>query len=330
MKNNFIKISFLVLSLLAVVVLPSCLKDKYNQQLEDEKNQITEYIKSHDLKDSVTSDGLHCIIKVRGSGDTIKAITDYVVIKYRASLLSGYVYDSTDPLDFSDLASNGTYPSFAAGGPLTLGMNMKFYALVKAISLLHEGGKGTFIMPSALTGSNFEPHVYDLELIKVYHNIADSRRHEFIDSTMLKIGFTLKDSTKSGVWIDTTNVVGAGTNFPINTDRVSVSYEAKIIDGYTGNVVNGRTLLSRTISYPLDTILPPHFNPALFKMTRWGTAKVYIPYYNAYGSAGLYSDDSKGQILVPPYSNLEYDITFLGFMKLSDDKKSWILDTARK
>ena len=329
MKNNFIKISFLVLSLLAVVVLPSCLKDKYNQQLEDEKNQITEYIKSHDLKDSVTSDGLHCIIKVRGSGDTIKAITDYVVIKYRASLLSGYVYDSTDTLDFSTLKSNGTYPSFAAGGPLTLGMNMKFYALVEAISRLHEGGKGTFIMPSTLTGSNFEPHIYDLELIKVYHNIADSRRHEFIDSTMLKIGFTLKDSTKSGVWIDTTNVVGVGTHYPNDTDRVSVSYKAKIIDGYTGNVVNGRTLFTGTFSHRLDTISVPHFTPAIFKMTRSGTAKVYVPYYNAFGSAGLYANDASGQILVPPYSNIEYEITFLGFMKLSNDKKSWVLDTER-
>jgi FKBP-type peptidyl-prolyl cis-trans isomerase len=182
--------------------------------------------------------------------------------------------------------------------------------LVEGLLLMHEGDSATLLMPSSLAGNSFNPvpRIFQVKLLKVYHNIALSQK-QLLDANMLKIGLKPGDSTTTA-YIDTANVIGEGHYSPTDSARVSVKYTLSIIDTIiNGNAVGRVCEVADSFKFSMDTIPKPVFYSVLKKMTRTGKAKIYF----INGSGALY-DNNTGQILVPPFSNLWYEVEFLGFV----------------
>jgi FKBP-type peptidyl-prolyl cis-trans isomerase FkpA len=301
----FYIVSFLVLPCL---LLYTCVKDPYKDQQTQENNQLAEYITKNGITVKPTSSGLYFIRRDSAKGD-IPVAADYVSINYSATFLDGTLYDTNDTTKFKDL--NGHLPWFKPGGPLTLSMSsVAIPGLIEGLSLMHEGDSATLLMPSSLAGNSFNPvpRIFHVKLLKVYHNIASDQK-KLLDANIKKIGLKQGDSTTTA-YTDTANVRGEGPYTPTDSDRVAVSYKLSIIDTIKGTVAFGRACaVVDSFKFSMDTIPKPLFYSVLKKMTRTGTAKIYF----INGSGALY-DNNTGQILVPPFSNLWYEVEFLGFV----------------
>jgi len=288
----------------------SCIKDPYKDQLAQQKNQIADYVAKHNLKGIEKPSGLYFAPNDTGLGDR-PGITDYVLIKYKATFLDGTLFDTTDSLEAQQMQEH--IPWFKVGGPMIFGMNSNFPGMVEGLSLLREGGNATLIMPSSLAANdlNFIPRIYYVELLKVYHNISSYQKLSF-DSLMTTIGYQIGDSITGGV-IDTTYLRGNGGGYPSNGDSVRIHVQGFLMDSVSNTVEVGRKFEDDINDYEIGISSAP-YSMVLPIMRVGGKATMYFPYYNAFGSK-TYLDRITGQILVPPYSNLKYYIEFVGFVK---------------
>jgi FKBP-type peptidyl-prolyl cis-trans isomerase len=126
----------------------------------EEDGIIQNYLKKNKLKASKTESGLYYVITKEGNGIQPK-VGSKVSVHYKGSLLNGEVFDESyqkgQPLDF------------------VLGQGQVISGWDEGISLLKEGSKATFLLPSRMaygdrqTG-NIAPHSilrFDVELVKV-------------------------------------------------------------------------------------------------------------------------------------------------------------------
>lgn len=313
MHNRYL-FSFSLILGASLLLLSSCLKDDYTNQANAEIDQIKAYVNAHYPTAHVESDGFCYIETQKGTiADTAKFTSDYLVIQYTAKLLDGTIFDSSDT---AVQLTTGYYPSFILKGPITYNMGTFFQGLRIGISKMSEGGKATIIIPSTLTSTvNFQPRIYEVHLLKVYHDIATSRKQEF--SKMINsLGFQLKDSTKHGSFA--TYFGDTEKNYIAKPgDTVHIKYYGYLLDSVSNSLVK------RRLYYTQDTILPlPKdtsliFQDALMNMKRGWNANVYVPYYRGYGPNILPYYNTK-QILVPPYSNLMFHVELIGFLTKKD------------
>lgn len=336
MKKNVIKFIYSGLAILTIVALPSCLKDEYTPKLNKEKDEIKAYVSSHGLTPTeVTDDGLYIFNTQEGTGDVFTASTDYALITFKATLLSAKIFDSTDTTDFKTILNNGFYPTFLTGGPFPFSMNSNFQGLVMGLKKMHEGGKSTFIIPSTLTGLNdFVPRMYEVELIKVYHDIVGTRKAEFA-SDVVSLGFASNDSLSNGSYlkIDSTSMNPIGVTYPKVGDTVAVKFTGKLLDTVADGAVKGRTftyedsakfIVGYSDAYVFQNIIP--------KMRIGMKANLYVSAADAFGSSGLFNSTT-GQVYVPKYANLAYEsVEFLGFVTTvkKDNTIYYIIDKNKK
>jgi FKBP-type peptidyl-prolyl cis-trans isomerase len=135
---------------------------EYEETLEKKKEEeptlLAEYIAEQKITVKPTTNGLYYIETLKGKG--VKAENGKkVTVHYVGKLLDGTTFDSSvergEPIEF--VLGSGMIPGFTEG-----------------LLLMKEGGKATFIIPSALAfgdgGGRFPPYatlVFDIELVKV-------------------------------------------------------------------------------------------------------------------------------------------------------------------
>ena len=109
---------------------------------------------------------------------------------------------------------------------------------------------------------------------------------------------------------------GTGTESPLYTDSVRVSYRGRLIptdahpdgyvfDGTAYGEYNAKT--NATVKFLLSDNLVAGFKTALFHMHRGDTWRVYIPYNLGYGSVKSGS--------IPAYSTLIFELTLVDFQR---------------
>lgn len=109
---------------------------------------------------------------------------------------------------------------------------------------------------------------------------------------------------------------GKGTESPLYTDSVRVSYRGRLIpseqhpeglifDGTAYGDYEART--NATVKFSLASNLVDGFKTALFHMHRGDTWRVYIPYNLGYGSVKSGS--------IPAYSTLIFELTLVDFQQ---------------
>lgn len=130
-KNNSMR--FLLLLFLSAITLSSCDKEiSAAEQLEQDVEKIKKYLADNNLTAIATPSGLHHIITEAGSGGS-PTIQSTVTVKYKGYLLDGTIFDQTTG------SQTATFPL----ANLISGWQ-------EGIPLLQKGGKGTFLLPSAL------------------------------------------------------------------------------------------------------------------------------------------------------------------------------------
>ncbi|MCI4668855.1 MAG: FKBP-type peptidyl-prolyl cis-trans isomerase [Bacteroidia bacterium] len=129
-----------------------------DNQFEEDKLVILEYIEDNNLEMQVTEEGIYYAIERTGSG--IKPdLGSTVTVHYEGKLLDGTIFDS----------------SYQRGEKARFPLTGVIEGWQIAIPLLQEGGKGKFIIPSEYaygrSGTNGIPGnsvlVFDVELFSV-------------------------------------------------------------------------------------------------------------------------------------------------------------------
>ena len=128
MKNNLLLFAVLCLFM-------SACNNNDEEDAEPENVRIEKYVAANNLSTTIHPSGIHYIITTTGTG-TNPTANATVTVKYKGYFLNGNVFDQS-----------------------TAGIEFPLKNLIQgwqiAIPLLNKGGKGTFIMPSALCyGSN--------------------------------------------------------------------------------------------------------------------------------------------------------------------------------
>jgi len=141
---------------------PTNLNDQKTQAVIDQE-KIEQYLENLFLleKAQTTSSGIYYLIEVEGDGISPSEKSN-VRIKFQTSLLDGTVFENSKDFQKDGIVSFGISEQFIKGWK-------------EALTLLKEGGKGTFIIPSRLAygkrSSNKFPAnavlVYDIELVEV-------------------------------------------------------------------------------------------------------------------------------------------------------------------
>jgi FKBP-type peptidyl-prolyl cis-trans isomerase FkpA len=291
-----------IVFLLTSVLFTSCFSDDDNQKREEEQQQIEEYVKKNNITPAlINAYGLYYIERQTGTGDTLTSNSDFALIKYRGKYLSGKLFDTSDSTEAKTLTTS--IPWQAIGGLFKISAKSNFYGLIQGLALMKEGGKSTLIIPSLLSYNDYIPRIYEIDSFKVIHNIVEYETKQFQD-TIKALNRDLKDSTKNGSYVflyqDTT-----GLNKPVSGDSATVTY--------TGYIIDGRVFSkTRTLKYRVGTFPVVGFDEAVVQMAKGVKGKVYVPYYGGYGTDAAL-DSYTGQIIVPAYSGLKYQIELVSF-----------------
>ena len=129
------------------------------QMVEEEKASLADYLAEQKVDVEPTESGLYYIETLKGKGAKAESGKE-VTVHYTGKFLDGTVFDSSiehnKPMEF------------------VLGVQPMIPGFTEGVLLMNEGGKATFILPSAIAfgdgGGRFPPHtplVFEVELIKV-------------------------------------------------------------------------------------------------------------------------------------------------------------------
>jgi len=278
------KIAFLLV-LVSLVVASSCGKFLENDiEATNKKNaqEIADYISQKNLQMLSTNSGMRYSID-RVSLGRNAVIGDEITFHYTLSLLSGIRVDSTSRLN-------------NAPAKITLGASNIIAGFLEALSLLKEGEKGTFIMPSILGfGSQSSASIpsnsnlrLDLEIVKL------RSENQIIDEYVKATGLTLTEKTTTGLRFLRTLEAPGGTQL-----KAGLLATVK----YTGFLAaTGKQFDTGQINVALgDGAVVKGFEEGLLKMKVGEKATLVFPSSLGYGTSG-------SSTTIPPYAPLIFNV----------------------
>jgi len=139
--------------IVAIVLFSACKKE--DSQAEKDDKIIQQYLSDNNIQATKDDSGIYYLITVEGTGDH-PDINSEVTVKYKGYLTNGAVFDQTTGNSSATFPLNGLIRGWQIGIPK-----------------LKQGGKGTFLIPSALGyGSSAVENIpansvliFDIELV---------------------------------------------------------------------------------------------------------------------------------------------------------------------
>jgi FKBP-type peptidyl-prolyl cis-trans isomerase len=250
-------------------------------EAKDEQD-ILDYISKNNLQMIKTQTGLRYVVTQNSINGRFAQIGDEVSFHYVVSLLSGIRVDSTSRLKNEPL-------KFPFGGVSII------QGLAEAISLLKEGERGTFLVPSILAfGSQASANIpansvlkIDLEAIKYRSEVQ--QMDEYVKATKLPV----TETTASGLrFIRTTTTNGTAL-------KAGLLATVK----YTGYLASNTTQFDTgQIEVALgDGAVVKGFEEGLLKMKVGEVASLVFPSAIGYGTQGSGTK-------IPPYAPLIFRV----------------------
>lgn len=278
------KIAFLLV-LVSLVVGSSCSKFLENDiEATNKKNaqEIADYISQKNLQMLSTTSGMKYSINQVSLGRNA-TIGDEVTFHYTLSLLNGIKVDSTSRINNTP-------------AKITLGASNIIAGFLEALSLLKEGERGTFIMPSVLGfGSQSSATIpsnsnlrLDLEIVKL--RSEDQIIDEYVKATKL----TLTEKTSTGLRFLRTLEAPGGTQL-----KAGLLATVK----YTGYLAaTGKQFDTGQLNVALgDGAVVKGFEEGLLKMKVGEKATLVFPSSLGYGVNG-------SSTTIPPYAPLIFNV----------------------
>ena len=286
---KFIKNTFYLLLLLA---FSSCLKveNSVSQQQENDDQIISNFLQRNNLKATRSSSGMYYIIDAPGTGEQATDRTQIASIDAKVFLLGGQSFISEKDIVYR--FQNG----------------LSMQGLVEASTLLKEGGRGRFYLPSALafgqnTGSvngvnipsnavcYAEVTLNDIRTDQDQQKVEDGAIKKYISDRKLT---PTKDSL--GVYY-VRQSAGSGAP-PRNGSRVAITYK--------GTLLSGQTFDSGAFTFSINSgSVIRGFDIATRFMLKGEKGIALIPSHLAYGDKG--SGDK-----IPPFATLIFELEMTG------------------
>lgn len=285
----------LLFSGLLVLSLAGCLReDDPNKQLTKDIDQINKYVAAKSLNVQTTTSGMRYVITNEGTGTERPTVNDRVVIRYKGELLNGTV--------FSQIAGENSeiYP-----------VTVLISGLAEAVQLQKRGGRGTFLLPSALafgtTGTNNvspnTPVVFDLELVDFFPSTDAGQAaydKKVIENYLKQKNITNAQQTASGLYY-VIQTEGSGAN-PTLQSTVTVRYRGQLLNGTIFDQTSGEA----GTSFGLLNVIKG-WQEGLQLMKKGGRATFFIPSGLGYGAQGA------GSGRIPAHSVLIFEVELLDF-----------------
>lgn len=278
------KIAFLLV-LVSAVIGSSCsgfLENDIEATNKKDAQAIADYISQKNLKMTATGTGLWYSVDKSSTGANVK-VGDEVSFHYTLSLLNGVKFDSTSKLKNEP-------------AKIVYGASSIIAGFAEAISILKEGEKGTFLLPSAIAfGSQSSAVVpansnirIDLEIVKL------RSEDQIIDDYIAAIKLPLTEKTSTGLRFLRTLEVPTGKQLTAGLNA-SVKYTGylastgKQFDTGQFNVLLGSNSVVKG------------FEEGLLKMKVGEKATLVFPSSLGYGTTG-------SGATIPPYSPLIFNV----------------------
>jgi FKBP-type peptidyl-prolyl cis-trans isomerase len=312
---NRIKILF---AFIAMVSLYSCERE-VDERESDEMLRFQAYMSIHYPQLEPTSSGLYYIINEPGAGD-LPVEGNYILYHYEGKNLDGDIFETTNSTNaqLHDIFSKSTryVPRFTKFKSAT---SFMISGLVEGISMLKQGGNGTFIMPSRLAYGNqsyknlptFSSVIYNITLQRIVTD-PDAYEQEIIDEYLLaNYPSLIVDSIYRDSIYMLDSIQGVGDIYLDDQTVDSVNYIGRFTDGWVfdtniDSVARLHNLYnSEKVYEPISIKIGSSeyiegFSTVLKKLRRESYAKVIIPSAQAYGAVGSQS--------IFPYTPLVFEI----------------------
>lgn len=313
------KIHLLPVIMSSLVVLASgCVKNDIEENENNEKKIINDYLAEHNITDDKKTEGGIYFIETKTGTGPAPAKDNYVVINYVGRYLKDGVIRETsyDSLK-SEWPLSGIF-TYYLYGPIKMIYGYSMPGINEALSLMREGGKAIAILPSDKANYDFKPLEYELELLKVIKDPA-----VFDDSVMnLYVQANYGDGIQIGdtsLWYKITEASAATDSFG-KGDSIYFNFTGRIVDAYGSNIVANRAFDSNSekglsryksgMKTPTHMLLFPNGLKMAFDSIKFQNhSKVSIAVGNsmAYGKNG-YVHATQNYVIVPVYQSLVYDI----------------------
>ncbi len=297
----------LICSLVASVLLSGCGGGASFPAAEagTQDADMQAFLKDNKLykKAQKTASGIYYVMEKEGEGAN-PTLEDQVTVHYHGMLLNGKVFDS----------------SVDRGEPATFPLRGVVKGWQEAVPLLKPGGKGKFIIPSALAygergaGADIPPNsplVFDIELFspeeaeKLKAEAAKkaqaaaleqaTKDDVLIKNHLAKLNIDAK-STSSGIYY-TMEKEGKGAN-PTATSKVEVHYHGTLLDG---TVFDSSVDRGKTIEFGLNQVVKG-WQEAIPLLKPGGKGTFYIP------SGLCYGPNPRPGGKIPPNAVLIFDV----------------------
>lgn len=242
-------------------------------QAEKDKNLILRYLTDNKLEFQSTESGIYYSMDKKGAGEHPDK-NSIVIMNYKGYTLDGNVFDS----------------SYDRKEPLEISLQGVISGWTEVGQLLQKGGKGTFIIPSALAygergaGADIPANavlVFEMELLDFYKpEDKEKRRIEQEQKTILehltKNNLTAQ-KTESGIHY-IIEKEGSGEH-PKAEDIVKVHYKGTLLDG---TVFDSSIDRGEPIEFPLDGVIKG-WTEGIPLFSKGGKGTLLIPSHLAYG-----------------------------------------------
>ena len=249
-------------SLILFTSLISCMKDDGNNNLGQTEQDIIQYIDTHNLAATRTSNGAYYVIDVQGSGD--KPTSDaYLKVNYKGYFLDGVQFDSND------------------AESATLDLLNVIPGLKQGLLNFNKGTKGTILIPPNLAYGdagvkNVIPGgavlIFDIEVLKVINPQSEID----IDAYLVENNLEAQISDSGLYYI----IDEPGTGDPITeTSIVTVAYKGYSLDGIVFDSSQDG------VQFNLKNVIPG-FAEGLTYFKVGGKGTLLMPPNLAYGSEG--------------------------------------------
>ena len=294
--------------LLFMLALGCNVGDNSAELQKKEQDELKQYIAANKITQSPTADGLYYIEKTAGKGIS-PVSTDFALINYSIFLIDGTLVETSD---HTLAGKNNITPTTYLAGPEKVYVNYLYKGFIEGLCMMKDsGGTANLIVPSKLaldylsTSSipSYSTLLITVELVKVIKDpVADDRAsiNKWLDTLSLKRGDT---TFVQGIYV---KIDSLGSGDSVTTgNSVTVQYKGRLLDGrYFSNPAK---TFDPSFSFTIKTnSVIPGFEKIVVNLKKGSLVRAIIPYYLAYGAGGLAG--SNGQILIPLYSSLYYEI----------------------
>ncbi|MGC8803129.1 MAG: FKBP-type peptidyl-prolyl cis-trans isomerase [Bacteroidales bacterium] len=295
----------------AVLLLSACMD---SGDLEKEREQQLMILKDYLASKNITFAGTDTVYRIfidstlRDSASSPIKSTYYVKVNYNLRLVDDEKLVETN--NHALARANGLLPVNFLPGPSLIAVNYTaIYGLYRSLLQLQKNDTAVFVIPFDWAFGSyyteripvFSSLIFQVRIVDVIPDIVAYDKSFWQRWVVDSLQLSLSDTTEEvPVYIKTYNI-GDTTKKASDYNNVTVIYKGWLTDGrvFTHNY--------DTITFSFgNTSIMSGFSKAIEQLNLGQRAKIFIPYYHAYGTQAR--TNSAGQVVIPPYSSLIYEV----------------------